>query len=115
MGILVKLRNYRERRAYERSVKIREKYQPYGVMYGKIVAYQRSSQPPAHSNGHSEPAKAHDDMKQNAKRAFMTHPGATDEDFERCWPAIRDEIFKTHTLRKLEIVGRVEESRNGSH
>ena len=115
MGILVKLRNYRERKAYERSVKIREKYAPYGVMYGKMVAYQRLAPNSVRSNGHSKPLDAHDEMKHNAKMAFMTHPGATNEDFERCWPAIRDEIFKTHTLRKLETSGRLEESRNGSH
>jgi hypothetical protein len=84
-------------------------------MYGKIVAYQRLSPPVVRSNGHSRPMNAHDEMKHNAKVAFMTYPGATDEDFERCWPAIRDEIFKNHTLRKLETLGHLEESRNNSH
>ena len=126
MGMLMRFRNYRERRAYERSVKIREKYSPYGVMYGKIVAYQRALHPvrvngrnggitrtdpeitTSHADGRYNVSAgigsafgSLDEMKREARLAFMTHPCATEADFERCWPSIRDEIFKIHTLRKL--------------
>ncbi|MDT7540295.1 MAG: hypothetical protein QOE33_199 [Acidobacteriota bacterium] len=49
----------------------------------------------------AEPAKleALGDLRTAVRAALMTHPAATEEDFERCWPAIRDEIFKQHTLR----------------
>ena len=40
-------------------------------------------------------------MKVIAHTAFMTHPAATDEDFERCWPSLRDEMFKQHAIKVL--------------
>ena len=40
-------------------------------------------------------------MRDIAHTAFMTHPAATEEDFERCWPVIRDEMFKQHAIKVL--------------
>ena len=44
-------------------------------------------------------AEACEDMRAIVREAFMSHPAATEEDFERCWPSIRDEMFKQHALR----------------
>lgn len=43
-------------------------------------------------------AEACEEMREIVREAFMSHPAATEEDFERCWPAIRDEMFKQYTL-----------------
>lgn len=40
-------------------------------------------------------------MREIAHTAFMTHPAATEEDFERCWPGLRDEMFKQHAIKVL--------------
>lgn len=40
-------------------------------------------------------------MKEIAHTAFMTHPAVTEEDFERCWPGLRDEMFKQHAIKVL--------------
>ena len=32
-------------------------------------------------------------MKREAFEAFMRHPAATEDEFERLWPATRDELF----------------------
>ena len=40
-------------------------------------------------------------MKAMAHTAFMTHPAATEEDFDRCWPAMRDEMFRQHAIKVL--------------
>lgn len=34
----------------------------------------------------------------------MTHPAATNQDFERCWPSIRDELFVRYTLNGLDVM-----------
>ena len=43
--------------------------------------------------------EACEDLRDIVRAAFLTHPAATDEDFERCWPTLRDEMFKQHALR----------------
>lgn len=49
-------------------------------------------------------------MRAIARAAFMSHPAATVMDFERCWPEIRDELFRQHTIQLLtESVAQVEE------
>lgn len=40
-----------------------------------------------------------EEMREIVRQAFMNHPAATEEDFERCWPGIRDEMFVQHALR----------------
>ncbi len=40
-------------------------------------------------------------MRVIAHTAFMTHPAATEEDFKRCWPGLRDEMFKQHAIKVL--------------
>ena len=36
-----------------------------------------------------------------AYTAFMSHPAATEADFRRCWPNLREEILKQHALQEL--------------
>lgn len=43
-------------------------------------------------------AEACEDMRVIVREAFLSHPAATEEDFERCWPSIRDEMFKQYAL-----------------
>lgn len=40
-------------------------------------------------------------MEEIARAAFMKHPAATEEDFRRCWPGIREEILKRYALNQL--------------
>lgn len=40
-------------------------------------------------------------MRETARAAFMTHPAATEIDFRRCWPSIREELLKRHALEEL--------------
>ena len=43
-------------------------------------------------------AIAQETLKRVAREVFLTQPTATDEDFERCWPELRDRIFVEYTL-----------------
>jgi hypothetical protein len=74
-------------------------------MYGQVLAYRRNAQQaaPRHTTS-PERIEANNEMKGTVKEAFMTHPAATEEDFERCWPALRDEIFKQYTMKVLEVM-----------
>lgn len=40
-------------------------------------------------------------MREVARAAFMSHPAATEGDFRRCWPSIREEMLKQHALEEL--------------
>ena len=40
-------------------------------------------------------------MREVARTAFMRHPVATEYDFQRCWPSIREEILKQCALEEL--------------
>lgn len=40
-------------------------------------------------------------MRETSRAAFMSHPAATDVDFRRCWPSIREELLKQHALEEL--------------
>lgn len=40
-------------------------------------------------------------MREVARAAFMSHPAATEWDFRRCWPSIREEMLKQHALEEL--------------
>lgn len=40
-------------------------------------------------------------MRSRAQAAFLRNPAASVADFERCWPALRDEMFKQDALRAL--------------
>lgn len=40
-------------------------------------------------------------MREAARAAFMSHPAATEIDFRRCWPSIREELLKQHALEEL--------------
>ena len=104
MGLLNRLREHRERRAYERNVKFRERHTPYGVMYGQVLAYRRNTQQSLERPKSPERVAATNEMMGTVKEAFLSHPAATEQDFERCWPDIRDEIFKQYTLKVLEIM-----------
>src|SRR5882724_8098182 len=49
-------------------------------------------------------------MRAIARAAFMSHPAATDIDFERCWPEIRDDLLRHHTLQILtDAPGQIDE------
>jgi hypothetical protein len=49
-------------------------------------------------------------MRAIARAAFMSHPAASAMDFERCWPEIKDELFKQHTIELLtESVAQVDD------
>jgi hypothetical protein len=41
------------------------------------------------------------ELREVARLAFMRHPAATEYDFRRCWPGIREEILKQHALEEL--------------
>ena len=41
---------------------------------------------------------AQETLKRVAREVFLTQPAATEEDFERCWPELRDRIFVEYTL-----------------
>ncbi|HEX8475864.1 MAG TPA: glycosyltransferase family 39 protein [Pyrinomonadaceae bacterium] len=43
----------------------------------------------------------HEELRAELRACFMTHPAATEADFERCWPSLRDEVFKQHAFRVL--------------
>ena len=40
-------------------------------------------------------------QREVARAAFMSHPAATEYDFRRCWPSIREELLKQHALEEL--------------
>jgi hypothetical protein len=48
-------------------------------------------------------AEACEDMRAVVREAFLSHPAATEEDFERCWPRLRDEMFREHALRAYGV------------
>ena len=41
---------------------------------------------------------AQETLKRIAREVFLTQPTATEADFERCWPELRDRIFVEYTL-----------------
>lgn len=43
-------------------------------------------------------------LRATAHAALMTRPAATEEDFDRCWPALRDEMFKQHAINVLATI-----------
>lgn len=103
MSILNRLWAYMDRRDYEKKVLFRQIHMPQGVMLSQTIAYSRATQQQRKKTTaqHQQNGLAQS-LKERARAAFMTHPAATAEDFERCWPSIRDEIFKRHTLSSLE-------------
>jgi len=46
-------------------------------------------------------AQALYELREIARAAFMSHPAATEYDFRRCWPSIREELLKQHALEEL--------------
>lgn len=46
-------------------------------------------------------AQALYELREAARAAFMSHPAATEYDFRRCWPSIREEILKCYALEEL--------------
>lgn len=40
-------------------------------------------------------------LRETARAAFMRHPAATEYDFRRCWPSIREEMLKRYALEEL--------------
>lgn len=50
---------------------------------------------------HKRLTRALYELREAARAAFMSHPAATERDFRRCWPSIREEMLKQHALEKL--------------
>jgi hypothetical protein len=79
--------------------------------YARLLAqrkHQRELEKQSSANEHEARRRIEEESFEAAERlralahtAFMSHPAATEDDFARCWPEIRDEIFKQHTLRVL--------------
>lgn len=46
-------------------------------------------------------AQALNQLQEIARAAFMSHPAASEFDFRRCWPSIREEMLKQHALEEL--------------
>ena len=45
-------------------------------------------------------------FKEQLRRACLTHPTATEEDFERLWPRLRDDAICDHTMTVyFQVVG----------
>ncbi|MGB7923796.1 MAG: ankyrin repeat domain-containing protein [Pyrinomonadaceae bacterium] len=74
-----------------------------GVMKRKEEASGEQSYSPALNERDREKANAAalEQMRVVARQAFMSHPAATEADFRRCWPTIRAEMLKQHTLEEL--------------
>ena len=102
MSVLNRIRAYRERKAYEKEVLSRQHIWPHGLMYSQLVAYQRSVENGKSNGVNSRQLEAALLMKEKAREIFMSHPAASAEDFERCWPMIRDQLFVRRTLDVLE-------------
>ena len=103
MGLLDRIRARRERKAYERNVLWRQENTPYGEMLAQTLAYQRKFETKVKPNpGRTE---ALQQLRERVRAAFLSHPAATEADFERCWPVLRDEIFMRHARRVLETEG----------
>ena len=43
-------------------------------------------------------------LKEIVRETFMAHQAATDEDFERCWPRLRDDILCEHAAHMFNHV-----------
>lgn len=105
MSLFSRYREYRSRKQYEKSVRYRMNNMPYGSMYGQAAKYGRER-----VETNATRLLVSQRMKEDARKVFLTHPAATDQDFERCWPTIRDEIFVRYTLNAL-----VATAGNGNH
>ncbi|HYO62302.1 MAG TPA: hypothetical protein VER08_01455, partial [Pyrinomonadaceae bacterium] len=47
--------------------------------------------------------RAAEKFRAEVRECFLTHPATTSADFDRCWPKLRDEIFKRHARRALGL------------
>ena len=68
------------------------------------LTYVKSRSEQETNNEKNQEAKineARSQLREVACLAFMLHPAATQDDFLRCWPSIRDEILKQHCLEEL--------------
>lgn len=70
-----------------------------------VAATQREKQQdPRENRSYEEQARlaqALYELRETARAAFMRHPAATEYDFRRCWPSIREEMLKQHALEEL--------------
>ena len=109
MGVFNRIRAYQERKAYEKSVQFRQEHTPYGVMYGQLLAYRREAEERFKRSTVDESLEAAGRLRERVREAFMSHPAATEADFERCWPSLRDTLLKRHTLKVLDLMSSSEE------
>ncbi len=42
-------------------------------------------------------------MKHHARKAFLSNPDATEEEFEHCWPELRNDIFRHQGLHGMTV------------
>ena len=48
---------------------------------------------------------AMEQMKQHARDAFLSGAAATEEEFERCWPELRNQIFRQRAKAAAQGLG----------
>lgn len=48
-------------------------------------------------------AAALEQMKQHMREAFLSGAAATEEDFERCWPELRNEMFRRQARHGMRV------------
>lgn len=120
LGLLLKLRRRRSYRSYDEYYKEYrrakrenpEKFEQEQELVRKWVLriveqrQQQLSGAPDERGSHApaterRPEEAVRQMREIARAAFMSHPAATEADFRVCWPAIRTEMLKQHTLDEL--------------
>jgi len=53
-------------------------------------------------------------LKRVTRELFLTQPTATEEDFERCWPELRDRIFVEYTFDLAESLIIANQNRSNS-
>ncbi|HEX8745802.1 MAG TPA: hypothetical protein VF717_01295 [Pyrinomonadaceae bacterium] len=104
MNILRRYQEYRHRKDYEKDVRFRMNHTPYGEMYGQVLAYRRAKVKRSGSEDEQARVEAARNLKESARVVFMSHPAATGQDFERCWPSIRDQMLIRYTLSGLDIM-----------
>ena len=52
--------------------------------------------------------EALEQMKQHARAAFLSGAGATEEDFERCWPELRNQMFRQRAYHGMLLLQTLE-------
>lgn len=100
-------RLFRERRTADEIERDQEVARAYGVLLAqqrrqRELEQQRRAIEEETRRALEERARSADRrFKVWAHAAFLSHPAATEEDFERSWPLIRDEMLRQHAVTVL--------------